>query len=920
VNHIWNFGDGTPNGNTMNPSHTFTAVGNYSVMYVAIDSSTCNIADTAYLSVQILQAEDFDATFDIPPYNPCISGTFDVSLEFTGTGADSLFWNMGNGTTFVDDTVVNYTYPTGGTYIVSMTAYDFTCNKVETFTDTINFNTTVTTATANAAPNVIQCDPPFNVTFTGGSTPNHLWDFGDGTPVSTTANPTHTYTGLGNYNVMYVAIDSSTCNVTDTVFLSVQVLQSETFAATLDIAPYDPCVSSNFTVNLDFTGSGADSLFWNMGDGATYQDTTISHTYTTDGTYIITMTAYDFTCNKVETISDTVTFDSSITTAVANAAPNVIQCDPPFDVTFTGGTTPNHLWDFGDGTPVSTAANPTHTYSGLGNYSVMYVAIDSTTCNITDTVYLTVDVLQSETFAATLDIAPYDPCVSSNFTVNLDFTGSGADSLFWNMGDGATYQDTTISHTYSADGTYIITMTAYDFTCNKVETISDTVTFNSSITTANANAAPNVIQCDPPFNVTFTGGTTPGHLWDFGDGSPGSSAANPTHTYTGLGNYSVMYVAIDSSTCNITDTAYLSVQVLQSETFAATLDIAPYDPCVSSNFTVNLDFTGSGADSIFWNMGDGSTYQDTTISHTYTTDGTYYITMTAYDFTCNKVETITDTVSFNSTTITANANAAPNVIACDPPFNVNFTGGTTPNHLWNFNDGTPNSSVANPTHTFTNTGNYNVMYVAIDSSSCNITDTAYVTVQINQSERFSAEFDPVPPQPCRDTVRVNVAFTGSGADSLVWNMGDGTIFINDSAVNYFYTTPGVYSLSLTAYDHLCDKVETITQTINVDEGSKDGTIVVPNVFTPNGDGENDDFKLLFAEYPGVDLSEYFEEYKLQIFNRWGKKIFETESESWNGTINGKPADDGTYFYIVSYKQICLAEETMTKTGHVTIVR
>lgn len=786
----------------------------------------------------------------------------------------------------------------------------------------MEFNYLGIEATANAAPNIIACDPPYDVNFQGSPTAvNHFWNFGDGSPNSTTLNPVHTYTGVGNFTVMYVAIDSSTCNIADTVYLSVQILAAESFAATFDIPPYDPCATGSYNVTLEFTGSGADSLYWNMGNGTTFtNDTIINYTYPTGGMYIISLTAFDFTCNKVETITDTVNFISSITTATASAAPNVIQCDPPFNVTFTGGSTPNHLWDFGDGTPVSTAANPIHTYTGLGNYTVMYVAIDSSTCNVTDTVYLTVDVLASEVFSATLDIEPYDPCVATNFTVNLDFTGSGADSLYWNMGDGTVYQDTTITHTYAADGTYIISLTAYDFTCGKVETITDTVTFNSSITTAVANAAPNVIQCDPPFNVTFTGGTTPNHLWDFGDGSTVSTTANPTHTYTGLGNYSVMYVAIDSSTCNVTDTVYLTVDVLASEVFSATLDVEPYDPCVATNFTVNLEFTGSGADSLYWNMGDGTVYQDTTITHTYSIDGTYIISLTAYDFTCGKVETITDTVTFNSSTVNASANAAPNVIACDPPFNVNFTGGTTPQHLWNFDDGTPVSTLANPSHTFSSIGNYNIMYVAIDSSTCNIADTAYVSVQILQSEEFSAEFSPVPPQPCKDTVRVNIVFTGSGADSLVWNMGDGTIIIGDSAISYFYTNPGAYTLSLTAYDNTCNIMETISQTINVDESTLNGDVIIPNVFTPNGDGENDEFKLLFAQYPDADLAQYLEEYKMQIFNRWGKKVFESDSGNWNGKINGKPADDGVYFYIITYNQVCLDEETMTKTGHVTLLR
>lgn len=609
--------------------------------------------------------------------------------------------------------------------------------------------------------------------------------------------------------------------------------------------------------------------------------------------------------------------------ASANASPNILACDPPYDVTFQGSTAGvSHIWDFGDGSPLGNTINPTHTYTTTGNFTVMYVAIDSSTCNITDTAYLSVQILQSETFASTFNIPPYDPCNTGSYSVNLEFTGSGADSLYWSMGDGNfIIDDTTVNYTYTNPGTYIISLTAYDFTCNKVETFTDTVSFSNSIVNASATAAPNVLACDPPYNVTFTGGTTPNHYWDFGDGSPISTTASPSHTYTGIGNFTVMYVAIDSSTCNIADTVYLNVQILQSETFSATLDIAPYDPCITSNFAVSLEFTGSGADSLYWNMGNGTTFtNDTVVNYTYPVDGTYIISLIAYDFTCNKVDTIIDTVTFNANIINAVANASPNIIACDPPYNVTFNGGTTPNHFWNFGDATPNSTQGNPTHTFTNVGNYTVMYVAIDSNSCNITDTAYLSVQILQKEDFSATFSPIPPQPCRDTVFVNINFTGTGADSLVWNLGDGTTIINDTSLNYFYTTPGSYVLSLTAYDSTCNQVETISQTIVVDESTLDGQVVIPNVFSPNADNINEEFRVLFSNYPGAVATDYFEKYKMQIFNRWGKKIFESESKGWDGLINGKPADDGVYFYIISYQQVCVDDSETTKTGHLTIVR
>ncbi len=87
--------------------------------------------------------------------------------------------------------------------------------------------------------------------------------------------------------------------------------------------------------------------------------------------------------------------------------------------------------------------------------------------------------------------------------------------------------------------------------------------------------------------------------------------------------------------------------------------------------------------------------------------------------------------------------------------------------------------------------------------------------------------------------------------------------------------------------------------------------IVPNIFTPNGDGFNDEFKPEFGE---VD------DYSLTIYNRWGQKIFETTdpTKGWNGDINGNPAVDGTYFFVVKFTDRCTGILT-DEDGHVTLV-
>ena len=245
--------------------------------------------------------------------------------------------------------------------------------------------------------------------------------------------------------------------------------------------------------------------------------------------------------------------------ATATSPGDIAMCTSTYSVDFDPGsnTPPHNYWDFGDGNN-STQASPTHIYADTGSYDVMYIAIDSTTCNIRDTAYLNVYITEAEVLTADINIPPVDPCQDS-LQVDLAFTGTAADSIHWDLGDGNTSNDSALTHWYTQQNQYIITMEAFDFYCNVSATISDTVEFFPVYTSTNAQAPPNVELCTAPYDVDFTtNGTAPPYqYWDFGDASGNSNQANPTYTYADTGVYNVMYVAIDSTTCNIADNRLL---------------------------------------------------------------------------------------------------------------------------------------------------------------------------------------------------------------------------------------------------------------------------------------------------------------------------------------------------------------------------
>jgi gliding motility-associated-like protein len=118
---------------------------------------------------------------------------------------------------------------------------------------------------------------------------------------------------------------------------------------------------------------------------------------------------------------------------------------------------------------------------------------------------------------------------------------------------------------------------------------------------------------------------------------------------------------------------------------------------------------------------------------------------------------------------------------------------------------------------------------------------------------------------------------------------------------------------MTAYDNLCNNVETISETVTF-AGEVVSIADVPNVFTPNGDGQNDILKIMSID-PNADFS-------MTIFNRWGKKVFvsETNGDFWDGSSRlGGESHAGTYYYEVIYRDICTDEDKL-KTGYVQLMR
>ena len=127
--------------------------------------------------------------------------------------------------------------------------------------------------------------------------------------------------------------------------------------------------------------------------------------------------------------------------------------------------------------------------------------------------------------------------------------------------------------------------------------------------------------------------------------------------------------------------------------------------------------------------------------------------------------------------------------------------------------------------------------------------------------------------------------------SFSWNFGDGSPTLTgvDTPV-HVYDALGTYTISLTVED-LYGCFDTYFQTIDITKGYE---IILPNAFTPNGDGINETIR---------PVSNCMTKIKMSIYDTWGSLIYVEVAENqdiygWDGTIDGNPAENGNYIMVV----------------------
>jgi len=526
----WDFGDGSPiDSVNLNPVHTYTTAGDYTVIQRVIGADGCEATNTQVVRIGSKPVAKFGYVNHCIPMPPYPATQFsDSSFATVGT-VNNWYWDFDNGQTATAQNP-STNYITAGNKTVKLAVRSLEGCESDTLTITapmyaqpvIDF--TFTDSVCLGSP------MQFFGTVSSSSHPitNWLWRFPPDTTIIRTQNATYTFTTPGNHSVLFMATSSGNADClgmkTKNVFVA-----DKPHAAIKDqfICSDIPLVLQDSSYTTD--GLVITSWWWDLGNGqfSTQQNPTV--------TYIISgpVTVKLVVTNSRGCLSDTLVKTINVQqNAIANFGYNIPLCDNVAvqfsdSSSISGGTITQWNW-IHNGTVISTQQNPSAVFAA-GIQTIGLVVNNITGCK-SDTLYKTFVVNTSPVISMNFSNACNQTPVA--FT-GININGAAITDWKWNYGDGNTGNGINTQHTYGNEGVYSVSLAAVSVNgC-----VSGTLQKNIIIYSTHAFAGNDTIAAaGQPVQLHATGGIN--YSWTPATGLNNPNTADPiavlntTQTFT----------------------------------------------------------------------------------------------------------------------------------------------------------------------------------------------------------------------------------------------------------------------------------------------------------------------------------------------------------------------------------------------------
>ena len=824
MSFIWQFGN-SQNSIQINPTTIYTGSNNQDTIYEAklIAFSRFGCSDTSLANVLIYPNPD--ARFTVNNPNGCepLNTPFTNQSIPNDTGkisCMSFIWQLGNGQSSI------LTNPSA-TYLASKTidsVYQIRLIALSEHScrDTAYQNARVyPNPKAQFTQNLSAGCEPLHINFTNQSVPNDtgsinmmsfIWQLGNGN-AATSQNSLTSYAAniLTDtiYKVRLQAVSEHGCidTVSNTVIVHPNPITSFTNNKSAGCGP--------LVIQFSNTTQLANKYYWNFSDGDTSSTINPSHVFASfpmyDSTYQVKLSSQSQYGCLGDTVSTIITTRYNPVAAFFGSNDSICGTG---NIAFFNASlgAVQYRWNFGNG-QTSSYTNPVNNFVAVPtNDTTYWVRLITTSpygCSDTTTKPVKVNVLPKALFAnITAACTPQTVSFINNSLRSIKYA--------WDFGDATTDSNTAPTKIFENNLTlvnrsYPVTLTAFS-NSGCIDTAKRIISVYP-IPKANINVN-KLLNCDTAeFHFLNSTQGASSYFWNFGDGQT-SNQESPTHYYrtrlTLDTNYHIKMIATNVYGCS--DTAETSVIV--SPLVLAEFKTTNTSSCL--DFSVRFENESRNAINYFWLFGDGAGSNNAIASHVYNKSGGYNITLIAYDkFGCSDTATKLSYIN-----IFEMPRAQFVYTPAQPQFpntTVNFSdesfiGKGQLAYSWDFGDINSQynfSSQQNPSHTFTDSGYFNIRLVvsSIDGCSDTIVKSLYVF-----SQAPAPDFDYTPKSGCKP-LPVKFNNLSKYAYSYEWDFGDGNTSTEEHP-HHTYTRDDTYTVKLKAFgpggDSTLIKVEIIT--------------------------------------------------------------------------------------------------------------
>ncbi|MXV52366.1 T9SS type B sorting domain-containing protein [Pedobacter sp. HMF7647] len=506
---------------------------------------------------------------------------------------------------------------------------------------------------------------------------------------------------------------------------------------------------------------------------------------------------------------------------------------------------------------------------------------------------------------ASFDMAVNNECLP-NQSYTFTSTSTNTTRLVWNFGEGADIQTSangTETVHYNTLGTKTVVLEAHnDLSCFTIAS----KTFEVGLKPPTPQISLNKTRFCLGDSIVLSTNAVTGAVYNWTGPNNFTSAQQspviPVSSYQIAGTYTLT-VAVGNC---VSDAASIVVPVALT-TPVPNFEINTLNPCTNSqSFQINnnsVDFT-----SIDWDFGEGAS------TRTARTNGPFNLT---YTIAGDKVITLTMQNNGNCPVVLTKilhvdlVPPTPKIVINKPDFclkdTIHLSTDLLPNttYTWtgpnNFVSDQPSPAI--PVTSESVAGVYN-LFIKQGNCSSEIVSVTVPPIYKNPVASFTSS--PALPAKLSNPALIQFFNQSTEADSYLWDFGDGSTSTEINPQHLFQIN-GEYEVTLTAFkSNVC--FASIIQGKFVIRA--DNTTFIPNTFTPNGDGVNDEFVINVTNLAN---------YHISIFNRYGVEMFQTGNifDNWKGTYNNQPLPTGTYYYVIKAKD--LGGNPVVRSGYVALI-